>query len=245
MTDLTIKQYQDSIANNLSARQIETLQILYHLPNSSATANELAVALNYSGFQAANRQVGQIGKAISVHTGIIPPVYDGGRGLQPAYYFLVGEYERPVGWVMWDNLKKALENLKLVTSDSDNSEAFERLPTESFQFDENELFKEGKVIQVFTNRYERNQKARLECIKHYGNKCNVCGFDFGETYGDIAKGFIHVHHKVGLAEINEEYNVDPINDLIPVCANCHSAIHLTKPAMTIDELKKRMKKSSR
>jgi hypothetical protein len=53
MTDLTIKQYQDSIANNLSARQIETLQILYYLPNSSATAKELAVALNYSGFQAA------------------------------------------------------------------------------------------------------------------------------------------------------------------------------------------------
>jgi len=146
---------------------------------------------------------------------------------------------------MWDNLKKALENLKLVTSDTDNTETFDRLPTETFQFDEPELFREGKVIQVFTNRYERNLKARLECIKHYGNRCNVCDFDFGEIYGDFAKGFIHIHHKLGLAEINKEYNINPITDLIPVCANCHSAIHLTKPAMTIEELKKYIKKSTR
>lgn len=243
--ELTVKQYQASITNNFSARQIETLQILYYLPNSSATAKELANALNYSGFQAANRQVGQIGKSISAFTGIIPPTYDTGRGPQPAYYTLIGEYYRPEGWVMWDNLKKALEYLKLVSPDNNDIETFERLPTESFQFDETELFKEGKVIQVFTNRYERNQKARLECIKHYGNKCFACNFDFGEFYGEIAKGFIHVHHKKQLADIGEEYEVDPVNDLIPVCANCHSAIHLTKPAMTIEELKKRMKKSSR
>lgn len=245
MTELAIQQYQDSVSGILSARQIETLQILYYLPNSSATAKELANALNYSGYQAANRQVGQIGKSISSYTGIIPPVYDGVRGLQPAYYLLIGEYERPAGWVMWENLKKALENLKLVTSDWDDSEAFERLPTESFQFDENKLYEEGKVIQIFTNRYERNQKARLECIKHYGTKCKVCEFDFGEIYGDIAKGFIHVHHKIGLAEINDKYNIDPINDLIPVCANCHSVIHLTKPAMTIEQLQKQMGKNSR
>lgn len=73
--------------------------------------------------------------------------------------------------------------------------------------------------------------------RHYGTKCKVCEFDFGEIYGDIAKGFIHVHHKIGLAEINDKYNIDPINDLIPVCANCHSVIHLTKPAMTIEQRK--------
>ena len=101
-------------------------------------------------------------------------------------------------------------------------------------------------MQVFVNRYERSQKARSECIKHYGDKCVVCSFDFGATYGqDIAKGFIHVHHKRELSEIGGEYKVNPIEDLVPLCANCHAAIHLTNPAMDIEELKLRRRQNGR
>ncbi len=236
-----VQQYQDVIANFFSHIQIKTLKTLYYFPNASATAKDLAKALNYASYHAVNRQIGQIGKIISQHTGIVPPAYIGSNGEQPAYFLLVGEYYKDTGWNMWDEMQEALENLHLVSGDIDDS--IERLPTETFQFDENELFNEGKVVQVFVNRYERNQKARQECIRYYGDKCYVCGFDFGATYGDIAKGFIHVHHKTQLADINQEYNVDPINDLIPICANCHSVIHLTKAAMTIEELKERMKQS--
>lgn len=239
----SIQQYQDIISRHLSAKQIEILQTLYYFPNSSATAKELAKALNYASYHAANRQIGQIGKVISQHTGIVPPTYHGKNGEQPAYFLLVGEYYKDTGWEMWEEIQEALKNLNLVSVDTESS--VERLPTETFQFDENELFREGKVVQVFVNRYERNQKARQECIRHHGNKCFVCDFDFGATYGEIAQGFIHVHHLKQLADINEEYEVDPINDLVPVCANCHSVIHLTKPAMTIEEVKKRWRKSSR
>jgi predicted HNH restriction endonuclease len=144
---------------------------------------------------------------------------------------------------MRPNLQKALEELKLVNKHRD--EILERLPTETLPFEDQELFREGKVVQVFVNRYERNQNARIKCIAHYGHKCNVCDFDFGSVYGDIADGFIHVHHKTQLADIGEEYEVDPINDLVPLCANCHSVIHLAKPALTIEELKRLTKKSSR
>lgn len=236
----SIQQYQDVIARHFSAKQIEILQTLYYFPDSSATAKDLAKALNYASYHAANRQIGQIGKIISQHTGIIPPTYNGKNGEQPAYFLLVGEYYKDTGWEMWEEIQEALQNLNLVSGDTDNS--IERLPTETFQFDEKELFKEGKVVQVFVNRYERNQKARQECIRYHGDKCFACGFDFGSTYGDIAKGFIHVHHLTQLADINEEYDVDPIIDLVPVCANCHSVIHLTKPAMTIEELKMRLNK---
>lgn len=233
------QQYQDVISSSLSAKQIEILQTLYYFPDSSATAKELAKALNYESYHAANRQIGQIGKVISQYTGIVPPMYNGKNEEQPAYFLLIGQYYKDTGWEMWGELQQALKNLNLVSVETDNSS--ERLPTETFQFDEKELFKEGKVVQVFVNRYERNQRARQECIRHHGDKCFACGFDFGITYGDIAKGFIHVHHLTQLAGINEEYDVDPINELVPLCANCHSVIHLTKPAMTIEELKKRMK----
>lgn len=98
-------------------------------------------------------------------------------------------------------------------------------------------FIEGAVKQVTINAYERNLKARVACIAKHGAICQVCGLNFESKYGEIGKGFIHVHHKVDLAMISESYQVDPINDLIPVCPNCHAMLHTDKPAMSIEELK--------
>ena len=102
---------------------------------------------------------------------------------------------------------------------------------------ENQTLSEGAKKQVIVNAYERNPKARQECIKYYGTKCFICGFDFEKKYGEIGKGFIHVHHIKPLSEINEEYKVNPIEDLRPVCPNCHAMIHKRKPAYSIEEIK--------
>ncbi len=242
----TVEQYQEAITNALSHKQIEVLQILYSFPDASATAKELVKVLSPTSPSTivASGQIGKIGKTICMHTGIIPPLYYTEGVEKPAYFFIVGEYFKDTGWNMWGELQEALENLNLVSIDGE-TEVIERLPTETFQFDERQLYKEGKVVQVFVNRYERNQGARLKCISHHGDSCHVCGFNFSQVYGDAAKGFIHVHHKTSLANIGEKYEVDPINDLIPLCANCHSVVHLTKPALTIEELIRLTKKSSR
>lgn len=42
---------------------------------------------------------------------------------------------------------------------------------------------------------------------------------------------LNVHHIVPLGQIKGEYEVDPIRDLTPVCANCHATIHSTRPAL--------------
>ena len=76
--------------------------------------------------------------------------------------------------------------------------------------------------------FERNQKAREECLKYYGCKCSVCGFDFEKEYGEIGRGFIEVHHIVPLSSIRDEYIVDPISDLRPLCSNCHSMVKAIK-----------------
>ena len=98
-------------------------------------------------------------------------------------------------------------------------------------------FTEGSVKQVTINVYERDYKARAACIAEYGATCQVCDLNFENKYGKIGKGFIHVHHKVDLATIGESYQIDPINDLIPVCPNCHAMLHTEKPAMDIGKLK--------
>ena len=84
-------------------------------------------------------------------------------------------------------------------------------------------YSEGKSRQILVNSYERNVVARKKCIDHFGLNCQVCDFNFKQKFGNIGRSFIHVHHKVDLADIGEEYSVDPINDLIPVCPNCHAS----------------------
>jgi 5-methylcytosine-specific restriction enzyme A len=100
-----------------------------------------------------------------------------------------------------------------------------------------EAYMEGAVTTVLANRFERNLAARRACIDHWGTKCQVCCFDFEKVYGEIGRGFIHVHHIKPLAEIGESYEVDPVNDLRPVCPNCHAMLHRTKPALEIDRLR--------
>jgi 5-methylcytosine-specific restriction enzyme A len=103
-----------------------------------------------------------------------------------------------------------------------------------------ELF-EGASKQITINAYERNPLARQKCIAYYGAKCSVCGFDFLERYGEIGRGYIHVHHLVPISTISGEYKVDPIKDLRPICPNCHAMLHKTDPASSIDELKNSLK----
>src|SRR4051812_46040196 len=57
-----------------------------------------------------------------------------------------------------------------------------------------------------------------------------------KTYGAIGRNVIHVHHLKPLSEIGERYHVDPINDLRPVCPNCHVIIHKRTPSYSIDEI---------
>lgn len=95
---------------------------------------------------------------------------------------------------------------------------------------------EGKRKQLIGNGYERNPEARKRCVKHYGYQCCICNFDFEEVYGDLGKDFIHVHHIMPVSEIGEEYYVDPIKDLRPVCPNCHAMLHRKKPSLSIEEL---------
>jgi len=100
--------------------------------------------------------------------------------------------------------------------------------------------KEGAVKKVLVNRYERNPEARERCIKRWGRNCVVCNFHFELFYGPLGKRYIHVHHLKPLQEIGEEYEVDPENDLRPVCPNCHAMLHREKPAISIEELRSKI-----
>ena len=103
-----------------------------------------------------------------------------------------------------------------------------------------ERFWEGATRRITVNAYERDVRARRACIAHFGTVCRGCGFDFATTYGELGRGFIHVHHTRPLSEIRAGNVPNPKRDLIPVCPNCHAMLHQTSPPLTIAELQKRL-----
>ena len=106
-----------------------------------------------------------------------------------------------------------------------------------------QIFPEGSVTRVTVNKYERDPAARKECLATYGHKCTVCDLDFEAQYGDIGKDFIHVHHLKELSTVGPGYAVDPLEDLRPVCPNCHAMLHKRRPAFTPDELRQMLRRS--
>ena len=106
------------------------------------------------------------------------------------------------------------------------------------EVDSSKTYFEGATKTITVNAYERSREARAKCIEHHGWNCGVCGFSMAGLYGALGEGVIHVHHLRELASLGEEYEMDPIKDLRPVCPNCHAILHTSSPAMTITQLQK-------
>ena len=108
---------------------------------------------------------------------------------------------------------------------------------------------EGAKKTITVNAYERNPQARTLCISHYRAKnngrikCEICDFDFGKIYGEEFSEKIHIHHIKEISSIGEEYEVDAIADLLPVCPNCHMIAHSKTPAYTPDEIREMIGKT--
>jgi len=105
------------------------------------------------------------------------------------------------------------------------------------ELDPRNRYFEGARKQVWVNAFERDAGARLACLAHYGHNCVVCQFNFEHKFGELGKEFIHVHHLKPLALTDGEYELNPIDDLRPVCPNCHAMLHRGRSVLGIDDLR--------
>ena len=140
-----------------------------------------------------------------------------------------------------DSWSKLADSLGIEMPRDDN-----RFPEEVDEVDCEPLI-EGAKRTITVNSYERDPRAKKKCKDYYLKRdgriiCQVCGFDFGKVYGPEYDNMIHVHHIVPVSEIGEEYVVDPVKDLIPVCPNCHMVLHIGAE-ITVDKLRERLKKN--
>jgi len=112
-----------------------------------------------------------------------------------------------------------------------------------FMVEDDELgFPEGKKVYRLHRTIERNPKV-IELAKQkkwLKNKllcCEVCGFSFLKTYGDLGKKFIEAHHTMPLSKLDGE-NETRVEEIALVCSNCHKMLHRRRPWLTIKNLKK-------
>lgn len=203
-------------------RQWEMLRIHSAAPDQAITARHLARAVGFSDWHGANLHYGKFAGKLCKELGVFPST---NLSVLVEFFKIPGtEYELHLRPAVVEALKE------LGVSSRDTWQLQE-------EFGNEEPLVEGASFIVRVNAFERNPVARQKCIKHYGTGCVICGFNFGAAYGSAADGYIHVHHLRPLTSIGEEYIIDPIKDLRPVCANCHAVIHMRQPPYSIEEIK--------
>lgn len=83
---------------------------------------------------------------------------------------------------------------------------------------------EGAVREMTVELQYRNPWLRKLVVELRGCRCEICGFSFAESYGEIGTDFIEIHHLVPLSAKKGARQTAPIEVLL-VCANCHRMLH--------------------
>jgi 5-methylcytosine-specific restriction protein A len=106
--------------------------------------------------------------------------------------------------------------------------------------DEEDSAAEGRLLLRLHVSRERSRKLRQRKIKATLSRgqpiaCEVCGFDFKQTYGERGKGYIECHHILPLHAVGNR--TTRLRDLSLLCSNCHRMIHVRTPWLTPEQLR--------
>lgn len=101
-------------------------------------------------------------------------------------------------------------------------------PVDEIYPPDEETLTEGALKLMVVRRRERNPRNRLLCLRIHGSICKICGLDPATTYGE-AGSIVEVHHLQPLSVAGKPRPYDPATDLIPLCPNCHRAVHTKRP----------------
>lgn len=229
ISELSSLEWTEILQNNKLTNELDLaiFQALFSFQDHKAYASQIALILETT-HPPLNLEIGRYAKRIA-------ELYE--------INFTVRNTKKYKFWDLffngWDEGNKFIWQLRpeLIEALIETGLTGEEIYPEEISEEYTEELFEGIKRIITVNSYERNSRAKQLCVKHWKAICAVCCFDFEKTYGEIGKGFIHVHHLTPVSQIGKAYQVDPINDLIPVCPNCHSMLHKQEPPLTIDELK--------
>lgn len=150
--------------------------------------------------------------------------------------FKSGEYTKEFAPKMkFTKMGNTTYKLELIEAESFFIEPKEELSLPEFEL---EGLEEGEKSYRINKYFERNLKNRQEAIKYHGTTCCICGFNFENIYGELGKDYIEIHHTTPLYTLDKVVKINPITDLVPICANCHRMIHRDRSNFkSIEEIK--------
>lgn len=136
----------------------------------------------------------------------------------PEARILLGSEQLTVKQLSTDTLKRLEEAVNNVAKANKQTEALE-----------GEAYTAEAVFRIRNRALIQAKKANSDY------RCEVCEFNFEETYGVIGREYILAHHLKAIAVGPSKTTLD---DIALVCANCHAMIHTKNPTISIEELRK-------
>lgn len=101
---------------------------------------------------------------------------------------------------------------------------------------------EGQKKERVLELISRNPRLAIEAKEKWGLDCQICGFNFEKIYGPLGRDFIEVHHLRQLARQDGKGSKITVNDVRPVCSNCHSIIHRRKDMLSLRKVKRALRR---
>lgn len=102
--------------------------------------------------------------------------------------------------------------------------------------------REGQIqvaLRIHRRRERRMRNAKIvdHKRKNAGHlPCECCGFDFFQYFGEIGRGYAQVHHLNPLGDTTKTSETK-LDDLVVLCANCHSMAHTGQQVRTVAQLR--------
>ena len=101
---------------------------------------------------------------------------------------------------------------------------------------------EGQRVTRTSEYLVRSGQLRTAAIEHYSEgdsiRCTACSFEFALAYPDIGVGYIQIHHLVPISYLKGQTLSlsDALENVRPLCANCHAIVHKRRPPLSMAEL---------
>lgn len=100
------------------------------------------------------------------------------------------------------------------------------------------LVSEGHLSKRLAASAARSIALRRLALKRHGASCSACGLKFLKRYDGLKTDCIELHH---VSPLSRGQRMSTVNDLVPLCPNCHRVAHSTEPPLPVSAIRQMLK----
>jgi len=101
--------------------------------------------------------------------------------------------------------------------------------------------REGEMFRAEAAFRRRNGTLIATRKAQSDYRCEVCGMNFEEVYGDIGTDYIVAHHLKPIGN-RQRASRTRLEDIALVCSNCHDMLHRRIPPYAVERLRQQLKR---